>query len=78
MKYSFVVLVFFIFCGLVFAQEAPSLTVDEFSICTAIEERVPVGADSSFSSDIGQLYCFTKIVGAEDTTSVSHISYNHQ
>jgi len=74
MKHLSAVFFLLIFCSLIFAQEA-SLMVDEQIICTAIEERVPAGADSSFASNVGQLYCFTKISGAEDTTSVSHVWY---
>lgn len=75
MKYLFVTCIILIFSGFIHAQDAPALTVDEQTICTAVEERVPVGADSSFASDVGKLYCYTKISGAEDTTSVSHVWY---
>ena len=44
-------------------------------ICTSVEERQPVGADTAFVKTIGQLYCFTKFSGGSDTTSVSHVWY---
>ena len=75
MKYLFAASILLVFCVFLFAQEMSVLMVAEQTICTAIEERVPTGADSSFASDVGQLYCFTKITGAEDTTSVSHVWY---
>lgn len=75
MKHIIIVLMSFALFGFVFAQEMAVLTVDEQTICTAVEERMASGADSSFANDVGQLYCFTKISGAEDTTSVSHIWY---
>lgn len=75
MKHLFAVLILFIFCGFLFSQTMSVLTVTEQTVCTAIEERVPTGADSSFVNDVGQLFCFTKISGAEDTTSVSHVWY---
>lgn len=75
MKYLFVTCIILIFSSFICAQDAPTLTVDEQTICTAIEERAPMGADSSFASDVGKLYCYTKISGAEDTTSVSHVWY---
>ena len=74
MKNLFVVCIFFLFGCLIYAQDA-ALVVDEQTICTAIEDRAPTGADSSFSSDVGKLYCFTKISGSEDTTTVSHVWY---
>jgi len=75
MKHLAVVLISLVLFGFTFAQDMAVLTVEEQVICTAIEDRAPTGADSSFASDVGQLYCFTKISGAEDTTSVSHIWY---
>lgn len=75
MKYLFVTCIFLIFCIFVYAQDAPALVVDEQIICTAIEERAPAGTDSSFASDVGKLFCFTKITSAEDTTLVSHVWY---
>lgn len=75
MKHLFAAIILFVFCNFLFAQEMSGLTVAEQTICTAIEERIPSGADSSFSNDVGQLFCFTKITGAEDTTLVSHVWY---
>jgi hypothetical protein len=74
MKYLFVTCLFLLFCSIIYAQDA-ALVVDEQTICTAIEDRVPSGVDSSFSSDVGKLYCYTKISGSDDTTTVSHVWY---
>ncbi|NIR49886.1 DUF2914 domain-containing protein [candidate division KSB1 bacterium] len=43
--------------------------------CTAVEEREPVAVDTVFADTVGQVYCFTKIIGATDTTSISHVWY---
>jgi len=51
------------------------LAVDQISVCTAIEDRVPVGADTVFSSGVGQLYCFTRISGADVETNIAHVWY---
>lgn len=51
------------------------LTVDQIAVCTAIEDRVPVGEDTVFTSDVGQLFCFTKISGAEGETEIAHVWY---
>lgn len=58
----------------VFSQEA-ALTVDKMAVCTSIEDRQPMGADTSFIKTVGQLYCFVKISGGSDTTSISHVWY---
>ncbi|MEA3297327.1 MAG: DUF2914 domain-containing protein [candidate division Zixibacteria bacterium] len=47
------------------------LTV-EAEVCTSIEERMPVGAGDSFSADIGELFLWSKIKGASDSTAVKH------
>lgn len=75
MKHLIIVLISIALFGVVRAQDMATLTVDEQTICTAIVDRMPDGADSSFASDVGKLYCFTKISGAADTTSISHVWY---
>ena len=58
------------------AQENANLEVKGMVFCTAVEDRQPVGADSLFFDTVERVYCFTRITGAEDTTSVSHIWYH--
>ena len=52
-----------------------TLTVEEFEFGTAVENREIVNPDSSFSADVRQVYCFTRITGADTETSVTHIWY---
>lgn len=44
-------------------------------VCKAVDKRVPLGIGNVFASDAGKIYCFTKIVGAERDTIVSHKWY---
>jgi hypothetical protein len=76
-KLSIIALFIFwvIFTAVGFAQEAQQLKVEEMEICSAVEDRQPSGADTTFSATLEQLYCFTKIVGAEGETSISHVWY---
>jgi hypothetical protein len=55
--------------------EAPTLTLEAIQICTAVEDRQPVGAGTVFPDNLEKLYCFTKIVGATDTVSIYHVWY---
>lgn len=55
--------------------EEPALVLEEIAICTAVEDRQPVGAGTVFTDDLEKIYCFTRIGGAEDTTSVNHVWY---
>ena len=71
--YVLVMIIFVPAFGL--AQEPSAMQVDEMVYCTAIEERQPVGQDTVFNSDLERIYCYTKISGAVDTTTISHIWY---
>jgi len=71
----FGILVIFLLPVLAFAQGTPTIVVEDIQICTSVEDRQPVGADTSFSRDIGQLWCFTKLSSDQDTASISHVWY---
>lgn len=66
-----------LFFSLAFSQEPSSPVVDELAVCTAVENREPVAADTSFSADVGTLYCFTKVSGAAADSSISHVWYHN-
>jgi hypothetical protein len=52
---------------------ALAVEVVEGVIATQVTERSPVGAAESFSSDVGRLYCFTRIAGAAVDSQVTHV-----
>jgi len=75
--YVLSILLIGVFSLLSLAQEttqptAPVIKVDEMAVCTSVEDRQPVGTDTSFMKTIGQLYCFVKVSGESDSTSVFH------
>ena len=45
----------------------------ETSICASIEDRQPMRVAASFAPDCGQVYFWTKCVGAADSTFVTHV-----
>jgi hypothetical protein len=45
------------------------------TICKDVVDREPVDSGNSFTADVGKLYCFTKIMGAESPTHVTHVWY---
>jgi hypothetical protein len=58
-------------------REAPSveeagLVIVRMAICRGVENRSPVGADTTFPRDVGRLYCFTEVKGAQEPTPVFH------
>ncbi|MCG6979945.1 MAG: DUF2914 domain-containing protein [Deltaproteobacteria bacterium] len=56
-------------------QMAPELTVSVAAICKDVVDREPVDSGNSFTVDVGKLYCFTQIMGAESPTHVTHVWY---
>ena len=57
------------------AQGTSDLTIEVGVICKQVEERAPVDADTTFAVSVEQLSCFTKVTGAEDETTISHVWY---
>ena len=57
------------------APEQPALVLDEIHMSTGVENREPIGVGTVFPDDVGKLYCFTKIGGAEGETYVYHVWY---
>ncbi len=55
------------------AQQQLELSTIQFG--TDVENRELVGADSTFSADVGTVFCYTHITGAQDTTEIAHVWY---
>ncbi|MDX1591005.1 MAG: DUF2914 domain-containing protein [Balneolaceae bacterium] len=64
-----------LFLSLQTAAVSQSLTVEEFEFGTAVENREIVNPGTSFPADVEQVFCFTRISGAEDETTITHIWY---
>ena len=56
-----------------FAQESDQLDVDVATICTGVANLEPIGPDVSFPVSVGELYCFTRVVGANTPTKITHV-----
>lgn len=55
--------------------QAQNLKITEIEFASSIENREPVGVDTTFAADIGNIFCYTHVKGAEDTTQVAHVWY---
>jgi len=53
--------------------QATGLSVETSAVCENVVDREPVDEGTSFSVSVGRLYYFTKIVGAETATEVTHV-----
>lgn len=60
---------------LVCSVASAEIRVADAVITTAIEKQMPVDKVEVFSADFGKLFCFTRIVGAERDTKVTHVWY---
>jgi hypothetical protein len=52
------------------------LSIDEMVFCAGVKSRSPVGVADTFPSDVFSVFCFTRILGAKDTTAVVHTWYH--
>jgi hypothetical protein len=58
------------------AQDAmATVSVKDAAICQQVVDRTPVGTGDVFPPDVPELYCFTRIVGAQKDTEVTHNWY---
>lgn len=57
------------------ADEPQGMQVEEIRICRDVdrETRTPLQPGDRFAPDVERLYCFTRLVGAADTTQVTHL-----
>ena len=53
-------------------QQAQGAVTAEIVIATGVESREPVGGAAQFPADVGELYGWTKVTGASNTT-VQHV-----
>ena len=57
------------------AQEAMQLDVDIAVICEDVANLEPIGAGENFPISVGELNCFTRVIGAHEPTTVTHVWY---
>jgi hypothetical protein len=54
---------------------AATVSVQDAAICQEVVDRTPMGTGDVFSPNVPELYCFTRIVGAQENTEVTHNWY---
>ncbi|MBI3398187.1 MAG: DUF2914 domain-containing protein [Deltaproteobacteria bacterium] len=59
--------------GVVFAET--KLSVEAAVIATGVENLTPMGVAEKFPATVGKLYCYSKIVGGTEGSSIKHIWY---
>ena len=51
------------------------IIIEDVAIATSIENHSPQKTAQSFSAIVGELHCFTKVVGARTPTFITHTWY---
>ena len=54
---------------------AENISVEVIVIARGVENHIPIGVDDKFPSNIGRVYCYSKVVGASKGDIVRHIWY---
>lgn len=57
------------------AWAASSLTVEDVAVGTGVVDRVLSGSSDKFSAEVGDLVCFTRVMGAAEGDSIKHRWY---
>ncbi|MFB0521873.1 MAG: DUF2914 domain-containing protein [Desulfatiglandales bacterium] len=57
------------------AKAQETVEVAAAAICRDVVDREPVGVGDAFEALAGKLWCFTKIVGAQTPTVITHVWY---
>ncbi len=57
------------------SQDMGTVQVVEGTICTDVVDRNCINSSTRFTAPVDKLYCFTKIVGAQNNTHVTHVWY---
>jgi hypothetical protein len=57
-------------------KENNKLIVSKNAFCKKVEKREPVGKAKEFPANIGRIYFWTTITGAEKPTKIKHIWYH--
>ncbi len=56
-----------------FAEQPSVLEVVHSAICLEVVEHACVGTNDVFPSNVGKLYCLTRVYGAEEDTEITHV-----
>lgn len=72
MRLLFFLLVLLLFSGFQISK-AQTISIGQFDFATQVDDREPVGIDTVFATDVGNVYCYTNIRGIKDTADIYHV-----
>lgn len=56
--------------------QSQQIKVNQIDLATSIEDRSPVGSDTTFTADIGNIFCFTQVQSDTDSSEITHVWYH--
>lgn len=75
------ILALLILPGTAFSQTSPPtaaadpISLEVFAVCQDVTDRTPLACGSVYSVSAAKLFCFTKVVGAQTHTQITHNWY---
>lgn len=57
------------------AEDTSNISIQQAVICMDVIDRTPIGTGDIFTKEIPKLYCFSKVVGAQKPTTITHLWY---
>ncbi len=51
------------------------ISIEDATICRGVVEREPIEPGEVFPGDVKKLFCYIKVVGAQEDTEVIHVWY---
>ena len=55
--------------------EQPAIQIEDAVVCRDVVDRAPVGTGDVIAKESEKVYCFTRVVGAEGDTQITHNWY---
>ncbi len=62
-----------VFAQMGYAEQSPVLEVTHSAICLEVVDHTCVDTNEVFPSNVGKLYCLTRVCGAQEDTEVTHV-----
>jgi Na+-transporting methylmalonyl-CoA/oxaloacetate decarboxylase gamma subunit len=53
----------------------PAIQIEDAVVCQDVVDRAPVGSGEAIPKESEKIYCFTRVVGAQGETSITHNWY---
>ena len=57
------------------AEIKSNLEVQDMAFCAGVEEREPISRDTTFGSNVGQIFFWSNVLNSGDEASIEHVWY---